>query len=368
MAIDRMDTHSHRRELVWIAIVALILVGITVVQLFTTPRPLAPKLCGRCFAGLVPGRGTVFLQMNFSGDKVSGSGSLGADSIHLTGERDTSGNLQVRAIQWDGDGERTNGVFTGSIIPQPACFRGSWLPGGMTNPIRVELQQLADIMEVRRKAGLRIGRFGGTKEFTLIYPDFPSPLPFHRDINRRLRDHAVQAAKDFTGGALAHALDGVRWPGSHEWESENSIDVVYFSGELVSLKEFNYEFTGGAHGNGGDTGLNFISDGGQAREFQLADLFEPGGDWESCLSDVCIADLQRQQASSVTDGAIPKLNADEMGSFNVSPAGLQIHFSPYAVGSYAEGSFDVLVRWETLRSCLRTNGPTKLLTALNNSR
>jgi hypothetical protein len=65
----------------------------------------------------------------------------------------------------------------------------------------------------------------------------------------------------------------------------------------------------------------------------------------------------------VIDGSVTNFSAEELSSFAVSPAGIQIHFAPYAVGCYAEGSFVVHAPWHLLRSCLKKPGPGSYLDA-----
>ena len=43
--------------------------------------------------------------------------------------------------------------------------------------------------------------------------------------------------------------------------------------------------------------------------------------------------------------------------FTFSPAGVEFHFAPYHVGSYAEGMYYVLVPYSVLKPVLRPGGP-----------
>ena len=92
-------------------------------------------------------------------------------------------------------------------------------------------------------------------------------------------------------------------------------------------------------------------------EFDLKDLFLPESDWGRRLSDACLTELRKQEASSVVNGTIAGFKTEELGRFTVSATGVRLHFSPYHVGSYAEGAFTVQVPWTALKSCLRMDGP-----------
>ena len=54
----------------------------------------------------------------------------------------------------------------------------------------------------------------------------------------------------------------------------------------------------------------------------------------------------------------PKTDQDAVDApFTFSPAGVEFHFAPYHVGSYAEGMYNVLVPYTVLKPVLRPGGP-----------
>jgi hypothetical protein len=346
-----------QRTLIWIMAVAIGLPLLLFFSMRVWQRSEGVTKDGGYFSGAIPGVGTVFLTLGIDGTNVTGSAAFcgGADWCALEGERSSSGKMHFLARGNNRDYDQTNGLFTGEITGKPASFRGRWTTNG-GSPVAFELRRIAASVAVTRKSGLRIGRYGGTEKYDSGFPVFASPLPFHQAINRRLRTEANEDAAEFTKDGIRHIIESVRMPGAeNDYEGRDGIFVVYFSDQLVSLRKSSWEYTGGAHGNGGSSGLNFVADNGKARELQLADQFVPGSKWEKRLSDLCLTDLKNQGATSVVNGTMTNLTFSDLPAFNVSPAGLIVYFAPYAVGSYAEGEFEVILPWQSLRGYFRSN-------------
>ncbi len=78
----------------------------------------------------------------------------------------------------------------------------------------------------------------------------------------------------------------------------------------------------------------------------LADLFNPGVDYLSILSKICIEDLKSQGVLEWDAGAGP--DAANFKSWNITPDGLLINFDPYQVAAYAAGFQKVLIPWDIL--------------------
>ena len=137
------------------------------------------------------------------------------------------------------------------------------------------------------------------------------------------------------------------------WTFEDSATVRYFSPDLISARGHNYEYTGGAHGNYYDFQVNYWWRNGRAAQVKLADLFAPRKNWQSTVGGFIRRNLKKRGASWP-----PKTDKEAIeAAFTFSPAGVEFHFAPYAVGSYAEGSYHVLVPFTVLRPVLRADGP-----------
>ena len=143
---------------------------------------------------------------------------------------------------------------------------------------------------------------------------------------------------------------GASWK---RWTHDDSAQVRYYSPDLVSVVGEHYEYTGGAHGNYGHFMANFWWHLGRARPVQLADCFDAGKEWRSVVGGYIRRDLKKQGA-----GWPPKTNSEAIETaFFFSPAGVEFHYAPYHVGSYAEGLYTVLVPYTELRGLLKRTGP-----------
>ena len=141
---------------------------------------------------------------------------------------------------------------------------------------------------------------------------------------------------------------------SHKrWRSDESGTVRFYSADLISVRGHIYEYSGGAHGNYADFGVNYWWQNGQPRKLVLADLFDDRKKWRKVVGGYIRRNLTKREASWP-----PKTDQDAVDApFTFSPAGVEFHFAPYHVGSYAEGMYHVLVPYTVLKPVLRPGGP-----------
>ena len=137
------------------------------------------------------------------------------------------------------------------------------------------------------------------------------------------------------------------------WRSDESGTVRFYSADLISVRGHIYEYSGGAHGNYADFGVNYWWQNGQPRKLALADLFDDRKKWRTVVGGYIRRNLTKREASWP-----PKTDQDAVDApFTFSPAGVEFHFAPYHVGSYAEGMYHVLVPYTVLKPVLRPGGP-----------
>ena len=137
------------------------------------------------------------------------------------------------------------------------------------------------------------------------------------------------------------------------WSHHDSATIHYLSTDLISVRGSNWHFTGGAHGNSYDFNLNYWWRNGKAKELELSDLFDSRKNWRVKVGRYIRQDLKKQGASWP-----PKTDPEAVETtFTFSPSGVEFHYPPYAVGSYAEGYYRVLVPYNVLHSVLHQIGP-----------
>lgn len=237
---------------------------------------------------------------------------------------------------------------------------GFWRLPGETNLQPVHFLKIAAMEKRSRSTRLRFLDYGLSKEATVVWPRFLGGDPLLRAVNGWLESAAI-ARMEPPLEWTRDELEGIwRWPNqgaSGEWHWEARWELVWRTNHLVSLLEHHSSYTGGAHGNYGQRGANFQWIGGRLRELVLPDFFRPDSGWRRTLAKLVVDDLRRQKASGC-EGIDPERAAGF--NFTFDAQGMQFHFDPYEVGSYAEGSFTVHVPWEQLSPFLPTNGMVRL--------
>lgn len=213
-----------------------------------------------------------------------------------------------------------------------------------------------DQVVYRVRNGVRLAGRGRVNSYVAKWPAFPTDSGFHQQVARDLEERARSDGGEFATLDRAELWESM-WESSAvgRHECEVTCGTALIADRFVSLVCTNSAYTGGAHGNTHYVVWNYGEQAGQAVPVELADLFDPQADWPQRLSELCLGDLRRQQASNVLNGLITNVPPDALESFAVMPEGLQFYFAPYAVGCYAEGSYTVNVPWHLIRVVVPTN-------------
>src|SRR5579871_3540496 len=122
------------------------------------------------------------------------------------------------------------------------------------------------------------------------------------------------------------------------WLAEFTPRVVTARAELVSLQMTRYADTEGAHPNTNIATFNYGFVGSGSKKLTLRDLFRPGTNPLSLVSKIVIGKLREREAAWVADGTVKSLDAKSGDEFVIKPDRLTYIFSPYEMGSYAEGT------------------------------
>lgn len=155
------------------------------------------------------------------------------------------------------------------------------------------------------------------------------------------------------------------WTMERKYETRSVVDDRY-----VSLIRSDYEYTGGAHPN--STSDTILWDKAAGKRISIRPFFietEDNGTTMKAMRQGVIASLSAEKKqrgvegtdTSAIDAIEPKLL--KIGPVSLAPStvagkssGLTFHYSPYAVGSYAEGGYVAFVPWETLKPYLTPEG------------
>ena len=155
------------------------------------------------------------------------------------------------------------------------------------------------------------------------------------------------------------------WTMERKYETRSVVDSRY-----VSIVRADYEYTGGAHpNNSSDT---ILWDRSAGKRISIRPFFTEtadNGPTMKAMRQGVMASLEVEKKKRGAEGSDasaieaiePKLL--KIGPVSLAPSteegkssGLTFHYSPYAVGSYAEGEYIAFVPWETLKPYLTPEG------------
>jgi hypothetical protein len=126
-----------------------------------------------------------------------------------------------------------------------------------------------------------------------------------------------------------------------------------FASFTFNISQF---YAGAAHPFATIETFNF--DERTGRLIQLADLFQPGSDWLSVLSQECRSLLAAVAAvGPIGTGSGTSPVASNFSAWALTPWGLSIQFQEYQVGPYADGQPTIMIPFSALRSVALAGGP-----------
>jgi uncharacterized protein YecT (DUF1311 family) len=141
-----------------------------------------------------------------------------------------------------------------------------------------------------------------------------------------------------------------------------SMVVTYASPKFLSAKVDSYSFTGGAHGNGGTSGINI--DLTQGRDAKSSDLFDSKG--IAALKTDCVKQILEQKKDKLEGEEFDPTNdplyseqtvvehLKSLDRWYFSKDKATLTFNAYAIGSYAEGDYECEFPMDKLKSLAKS--------------
>lgn len=160
--------------------------------------------------------------------------------------------------------------------------------------------------------------------------------------------------------------------GGRRWAQERDYAVTsVVAGRYVSVLRTDYSFTGGAHPN--TTLETLIWDEQAKKRISIRPFFTDLSDNARALVEIQNAIISSLTAEKKERGTFEPDNKEwfkaiepslfKIGAVVLEPSteagkssGLTFHYSPYAVGAYAEGAYTAFVPWRILRPYLSADG------------
>jgi hypothetical protein len=259
--------------------------------------------------------------------------------------------------------ENTQGLLTwlDGIDKVPAD--GLWTIAPGTDPEKIQLSTVTRYEEMSVSSGFLFGKRGLKKTLRIRLEPMSDLDPWQESVISKILILIPGSARStFFKGAYKEAWQFFRHPtAANMWWQHWTFTKSFQNKNLLSLQGMYHEYTGGAHGNLVYKPVNAYRAGNNQHVFRLEDLFDPASPAEQALSDLCIESLSSQGASQVVKGSLTFLNFGQMYAFTFDETKLSIHFAPYAVASYAEGSFTVSIPADKIIDLLSGQGPGKFL-------
>ena len=192
------------------------------------------------------------------------------------------------------------------------------------------------------------------------------PAIAHRAINNTLENSlkgnapTISAALDsFLTEAKAFFEEFPNVPTGYGMELTQS--AIWNTPTILSIEEFNYTYTGGAHGNYGSVYYNFNTVNGQL--IQLKDILIE--DYELPLKAIAESIfketyLEKGMTNYSEAGFYFEEDRFKMANnFALTKEGLKFLYNPYEIAPYAMGQQEILIPYAALAPLLKPNGLLK---------
>jgi len=202
------------------------------------------------------------------------------------------------------------------------------------------------------KVGYRTERLseGDFYKIDIRVPRFPEKQSLSALANREVAAIVNQFKRDFLQAMADNRKREFRMAEPFELQIRPTISIA--RADLISLYLEIFWWTGGAHPNTYYRVVNVGLVNGKPRVLKLEDVLAKGASAAEVMDCVYrrLEEVKRQRDPSrepwMPEGGIPREYWD---SFILTPTALVWIFEPYAVGAYAEGTFQLRLSYEELK-------------------
>lgn len=205
--------------------------------------------------------------------------------------------------------------------------------------------------------------------YQVEYPILAAQTPAGQAINRQLysaifgnstpEQQAAQFLKDYAKDGQQGAVN--------PWALQRQVQIEAFTERLVSLRDYTYDFRGGAHGNHLTQFYNFDLQTG--RKLSLNDLFRTG--YEKPLTALAEQifreqnDLTPQASLAAANYTFPNNRFVLSKTILITAMGLVVHYNPYEIASFSQGTTEIEVPFYQLEDWLKdADKPNSLINQL----
>jgi hypothetical protein len=139
---------------------------------------------------------------------------------------------------------------------------------------------------------------------------------------------------------------------SWDWTSESDMKVIWNRYPLLVLESFTYDFTGGAHGNGGATYQ--VLDLKKQKVLTVDDVFQ--GDYKTVLIkelEQAFRKKYKVPEDEPVKGMLVVDNIEPNNNFILTNKGVMFSYTPYEIGPYALGQVSLFVPYDHIKDVLK---------------
>lgn len=156
------------------------------------------------------------------------------------------------------------------------------------------------------------------------------------------------SAIDLDTTELKEGSAGASW----DWTSERDMKIVWNRYPLLVLEYFSYDFTGGAHGNGGASYQTL--DLAAKKVLAVEDVFK--GDYKAVLARELEQSFRRKYKVP-EDGSVKEMlvveSIEPNNNFILTNKGVMFSYMPYEIGPYALGQVSLFVPYDHIKEVLK---------------
>ncbi|MCW3462273.1 DUF3298 and DUF4163 domain-containing protein [Chitinophaga nivalis] len=156
------------------------------------------------------------------------------------------------------------------------------------------------------------------------------------------------SARDADSTELNDATQAMSW----NWSTDNYMRVIWNTWPMLVLEKYNYDFTGGAHGNWGATYISI--DRSKKKVITPDDLFKPG--YKEVLSGLLDKAYREKYQIPEDEPLGQNLLVKSISPNNnliVTGKGVAFSYVPYEIGPYALGQVTLFIPAAQLKSILK---------------
>lgn len=330
----------------------------------------APNRFYKQFKGTVAGKPAT-LQLirsaknNFSGYYVYDS--IG-EPIRLFSRQDTTGFLILLEEDPMGDAEK---MLKGKLVGD--TYAGEWTGNGKSYPfslkednsgiIEMQLITAGDTVRVRNDDPESASAtstveilwpVGGAPEQTLQMIRDSLTQPSKQRFTKG-EEYARSVASEFTASSIGDLKDvdtTYARAATNHWDAHVSDVVVWNKYPLLAVEQSYYEYTGGAHGNGGSRYTVF--DLSKNKALTLGDVFKPG--YEAVVSKALEKSVRKKYNIKPEEGLDAVLfdkTIKPNDNFYLTDKYITFSYTPYEIAAYAAGQISLAIPLSELTAVLK---------------